>query len=525
MHFALILALAAQPYVPGKDRPTEFIIDELPVAPGENEGNWIHARLWALQQNPACVRKGRGGCRVRFRCGTEYTTAREIVLCRSMYLIGCGGGGGWQQSTSLRVTDPSASAAIRIAFAKECRAEESKGGLAVTDGDGSWSVIEGLEIQGAGLNKIDHVKRPQWGIQADGIPILRDLYIHDFTEAVRISAAAHEKPFGKNANVARLDNITINWTAGPGLFIDGPDTNAGYFSAINISYACSHATPELRKALGLTTCAAVYDSSFLGNTYIAPHTAATYRELKPQLTLAVKSCRSTTIRLPSAHTEARITCDVPENNWEEGYLVSATGLSCLEKRRHYVRGVSPGKIIIADNTGKCPDGPLADGEGTLTAEKQYFAGYFTDNLNARNVFLGAYSEADQPWNQHSQNDLVLGGHAGWRGTGMRIGDRHINRLTVINAKNPENLAMIRFGEECPVEGCAMSIDPTVSIPGSHPLRVVIDKPTGTLRWTVAEQANPMMRMGLTKTSTEGLNRMSIQQHAKDLEIGPKRRGR
>ena len=513
---ATVVVTSNPSYVPGTDTPTEFVIDELQQQEGETAGNWINKRLDWLQRQRMCNRAGRGGCRVKFRCGTRYTTNEPIVLCRSMHLLGCGAGAGGSGSTGIKQLNASAPSVIKIPFADECRASKAAGGYEMADGDGSWSILEGLEIEGAGLPQIDHINKPQWGVQADGIPILRDVRIQQTTIGVRCHATA--KPVGggfrSNCNLARLDNVQIYYSAGPGLLLDGPDSNAGMISALNVTYACNRASPALIAALKINTCAAVYDSNFLGNTYLAPHTAASYWDYQSTPKIAAVSAGTVTEhRVINGGFERRATFTASVGHgFEDGdWVHGGTTMSCFSKYRPLVTSVTPITITIRDSPKECPLGVMTDGEGTLTAIRRYFPGYYFDPIQqvSHNVILGAYAEEDQTVSTMNTASVVLGGLSHWKGTGTRLVAGRMNRLTVVNSKDTNKLGWLALGDDCNYPGCVLGMEPSYSTPGAYPIRWVIDPVAKRFHLNVAAMVNPLS-VSLTRADALGLGSILLR---------------
>jgi len=118
---------------------------------------------------------------------------------------------------------------------------------------GTWSVIQNLVIRASGQN----------GSVADGITLLdratiENVWVNNFSGiGVRIEADVNRTP-PTNANTWRINNVLITECGSHGLWVNGGDTNAGVAIALDSSSNGGWG---------------VFDSSFLGNTYIGAHTA------------------------------------------------------------------------------------------------------------------------------------------------------------------------------------------------------------------------------------------------------------
>lgn len=91
---------------------------------------------------------------------------------------------------------------------------------------------------------------------------LRDLEVANFAEnGIHIVASAtSDNPARRgNANSWRLDTVQSNSNGGHGVFVDGPDVNAGTATYVNSTRNGGWG---------------VYDSSFLGNAWLGAHTSA-----------------------------------------------------------------------------------------------------------------------------------------------------------------------------------------------------------------------------------------------------------
>jgi hypothetical protein len=121
---------------------------------------------------------------------------------------------------------------------------------------GAWSVIRNLSVQSqGGAGAVPEVH----GIVMKARAAVENVYVKGFSgNGIRIDADVNDVP-PTNANNWRIDTVRIDGCGSHGLFVDGGDTNAGTATAVDSSSNGGWG---------------IYDSSFLGNTYVGAHTAA-----------------------------------------------------------------------------------------------------------------------------------------------------------------------------------------------------------------------------------------------------------
>jgi hypothetical protein len=105
------------------------------------------------------------------------------------------------------------------------------------------------------------------GLRMRGMCLLRNLFIFGF-EGNGLHMVARDTPGGVgtgtgNVNLFRLEGITIHRCGQNGMFVDGSDSNAGYGLGINVVQ---------------NSLCGIYDSSFLGNTWIGCHANTNFAE-------------------------------------------------------------------------------------------------------------------------------------------------------------------------------------------------------------------------------------------------------
>lgn len=268
----------------------------------------LSAAIAAAVQSDGFVYPSSG--RIELPRGLVYLNG-TLSLDKSVHLVGHGSGqSGGNYGTTLRFP-----ANTKGLLAK-------KGDNSPLQYGADASIIEGVFLQGSGALATAH------GIDMQARIKLRDVSIDGFGgNGINIVA---DVAANTNANLWVADTVSVTGCGGHGLYVQGGDANAGFAIGINSSGNGGWG---------------VYDSSFLGNTYVGCHTAS----------------------------------------------------------------------------------------NTMGA-------YKSDNENARNVFLGCYSEGGQPASVIDAQSMVIGGlhGAGLSGSGYFAVDGGFDRLTSKNGSgNPE----------------------------------------------------------------------------------------
>lgn len=205
------------------------------------------------------------GCRIEL-APRQYLMSDTLKLCRSVVMQGAGE----------RVTEfifPSGKTGIYVAYA-------------CADGNGAaGSMLENFSVTGVGSNLVPTFENPLDSAMIEvktGTVTLRNIRTNSGRHGVRISAGIHRLGDEKSlANHWRLDQVTATGSHHAGILIDGPDSNAGNATGVSASNSCRFG--NTLKALSardivkfpayLQQCAGIYDSSFLGNTWVGPHVA------------------------------------------------------------------------------------------------------------------------------------------------------------------------------------------------------------------------------------------------------------
>lgn len=240
---ALALSLiAALPAGHSTVDPHQFLQEEA----GDNYGDWTPAFKRMLE---ACTPAGAGaeryreyrGCRIELACDYSYLLSEPIVLDRAHVIVGCGGQGAWGNTI--------------LKFAGD--------GLIVR----AAATIRDVHIMGSSSSTTTT------GIFASGPVRLEDVQITDFGRGVHIQAAAAPSCPTCNANAWYAANVTMPRMNGYGWYVEGADSNAGVAVGLNIANSCTRAkSTDAQDSTG-HICWGLRDRSFLGNTYVAPHTA------------------------------------------------------------------------------------------------------------------------------------------------------------------------------------------------------------------------------------------------------------
>ena len=321
---------------------------------------------------------------------------------------------------------------------------------------GDGSIIRGLNLVGghAGVEGEYH------GIHLRARAVVEDCFISDFQgDGIHSNVATGGSPEG-NANNSVINRVSV-YRCRRGLFFDGSDSNACLVSMLEAS---------ANRTWGID------DSSFLGNNYVACHVAA--------------------------------------NGWD-GALGSIPTACTHGGKRYYVKAgqaawcsINAPSGTTADNQGWGHIGP----GGTYNGVVQWVSGtifreggaYKTDNLNARNVLIGCYSEGDQNPAQLTCPTIEVGGlhAAGLKGTGVYFGNS-LGRLTATKIGSVEEAT-----------GNLLGIEPGM-LEFSHPTngQYTLEWMNADLAWTIFRSAvstNWAFRLtGETSTASIGKRRMDF----------------
>lgn len=304
---------------------------------------------------------GSGSPEIFIPSGNYYLGSTTLDVTHTLRLRGesTGGGGGatvltWAAGTTgIRIQGYNTAGATSVV---------SPAPSDITSGGGS--IIEGLQLKG----KFAGVESEAHGIHLRANATIRDCGIYDFSgDGIHAAATAGGgAPNEGNDNCCRIDNVLVQ-NCRNGIFFDGADTNACTIYAANLLS---------NRQWG------VWDSSFLGNTYIGcqadsngaipgvPPSIVTYLGNRYCVVAGQESGASAN---PPSGTTA-------DNSW--WYYMNAGGPSAGLNIAAWVSGAT------------------------------YRAGgsYHTDDTgNASNLFAGCYHEGSQAFAQLVTPTLVLHG--------------------------------------------------------------------------------------------------------------------
>jgi hypothetical protein len=191
---------------------------------------------------------------IRFAASESYDLASTIELTNGTFVLE-GGATGFDVGKATKFTFPAGVTGIRVQ-AYNTSGANTKDSVTHRGGDGS--IIRGIALFG-GYTSVDGEYH---GIQLRARAVIENVFIHNFEgDGIHIAAGVSnangaDPPCG-NANNWRIVGGRIQHCRN-GLFTDGADVNAG---------SCTSLDCTANRSWG------IYDSSFLGNTYVACHTA------------------------------------------------------------------------------------------------------------------------------------------------------------------------------------------------------------------------------------------------------------
>lgn len=286
----------------------------------------------------------------------EYHFAQTIDLDGGTILLE-GGGGAKCDGALTRLVFPVGVTGIRV------QADTTSGATATVASKigANGSIIRGLQLRGgfAATEGNGH------GIHLRGAARIERVTIADFDgQGILVQASAGGSD-GGNANGFSIDSCRIIRCQN-GLKVEGADANAGSVIALDV---------VANRQWG------VWDSSFLGNSYVGCHAAA--------------------------------------NGWDGA--IGSVPTACVQGGNRYY--VKTGQAAGASTNA--PSGTSADNQwwgyigpgGTYSGVVAWVNGtafreggaYHSDDANARNLFVGCYSEGDQNPSQFAPTSLLVGG--------------------------------------------------------------------------------------------------------------------
>jgi hypothetical protein len=268
-----------------------------------------------------------------------------------------------------------------------------------------------------------------------------------------------------NVNGTQVYDVTAQGCVLNGLFVDGPDANACLFT--------NYSTISCRRW-------GVYDSSFLGNTHTGHHTAENGTMMP--ITSIARVSNVTTVETARPH------------HLSIGSYVFMLTQSGTYNGFFYVASIVDDYTFTYANTGSDEGTPSGSNNIRIAG-----GAYKADDLNARSVWIGCYSESDQLPSQINAPSQVFGGlHAcGFadNATAIRYTDNEVVAPTVTwrdprPGQNPTNTrVMMPFGG-----GYAWNITNSVEGSTGFTLGNGTQSPSGFEGWWAWRHANLDSRM-------------------------------
>jgi hypothetical protein len=337
-----------------------------------------------------------GGPRIWCPPGT-YRFASDIQLKKTVVIWGAGAGMAGGQPTVFVFPANSRGIVVNRYNTLGDGVESSP----TTAADGS--IIQGIELRGSGTSTTAH------GIWLRARAIVRDCVVSGFGgNGVHIVAGAGAGGAEEgNANNWRLDNVRCTGNGEWGLFVDGPDANAGTCIGLDVSASGS---------------GGIWDSSFLGNTYIGCHTATNGSQVSGK-----NSTRNRTSLVwfggmryyaaPGA-TEQQLIDTQPGTN-SAVWAPDVPNAAASATHPAWVSGQALGRYFVSDQ-------------------------YRTDNQNARNLFIGCYEEGGYSRSTFVLPTMVVGGSMG----NFVGGSGQLSNLTGATSTVPMQMprAVLGFGQ-------------------------------------------------------------------------------
>jgi hypothetical protein len=354
----------------------------------------------ALANAIASVTVGTGfyiaGPRVIFPAGT-YRFDAAIQLKRTVILEGSSAGLAGGQPT--RFVFPANSRGLIVH--RYNTIGETVEGSPTTAADGT--IIQGIEFVGSGTDPTKD------GIWLRARAIIRDCVFSGFGgHGIKIAAAAGGSPdIEGNANNWRIDNVRAGSNGEWGLFVDGPDVNAGTCIGLDVSSNGG---------------GGIWDSSFLGNTYIGCHTATNGSQVSGKNTTRNRTSLvwfggMRYYAAPGA-TEQQLIDTQPGTN-AAVWAPDVANAAASPTHPAWVSGQTLGRYFVSDQ-------------------------YRTDNPNARNLFLGCYEEGGYSRSTFVLPTMVVGGSMG----GFVGGSGQLSNLAGATSSVPMQMprAVLGFGQ-------------------------------------------------------------------------------
>lgn len=172
-------------------------------------------------------------CKLELDCA-DYRFGGPIFLSRTMLITGCGGG------------LPNAGSLLMF--------PKNSSGLIITS-SAAWSVIRDVALVSGGGDRGS-------GIIMKARAHIEDVSIQNFPESGILMASSLSTGVNDNLNNFYLEHVSVYRSGKDGINISGVNASAGIGLGLNLKQNCWFATDAW--------CAALHDSSFLGNLFLGP---------------------------------------------------------------------------------------------------------------------------------------------------------------------------------------------------------------------------------------------------------------
>lgn len=298
----------------------------------------------------------RGGPGLDFGLGWYYLGTTTLEPRLSCIIEGHSAGGSGEPGTRLRWA--AGTTAIRLQDVNTYGATDTG---AFTWGAAS-TIIRNLGLKGGYVTGVTP-EGEHHGIHVRATAVIEDVSIVDFQgDGIFANTSA---PNG-NSNVTRVSRLRIVRTR-HGLYLGDADANVWHVESVDVTYG--------RRA-------GFFDSSFLGNSYVACHTA---------------DCGA----VAGNHTPSAVSHG---GNWytpvlgEEAWCATNAPSGTATNNQGWIY-LYPGAPTPSFNVPAWLSGMTVRAGGS----------YISDNANARNLFVGCYAEGGMPGAQLAAGSLAIGG--------------------------------------------------------------------------------------------------------------------
>lgn len=324
-----------------------------------NDDGAFQAALAFVTANASAIAVGWGAGRLLVpKSDGKYMLTQPLEIATGLELMG---ENGTFRGASASILQFTGSAGIRV---QRYNTDGENGVSSQTHQAGDATIIRNLTVMGDWVSGA--ANNTMHGIQMRAAAHIEHVNIYGFRgDGIHIFAAAGGGIGSEgNANQFSIRNVSVNRCRN-GLFVDGPDANAGHVSLSDFSS---------NRRWG------VLDSSFLGNTYVACHADANTLDVDGKAVCSFSGNLYTVV-----------------HGAESGASTNApSGTSAANAYWSYIGAGAP-----APGYGRraWASGMAWESGGA----------YCTDTATAENVFVGCYSESGQAPSQFEYPTAVYGG--------------------------------------------------------------------------------------------------------------------